>query len=130
VCANCHGTPGANDGNAPDLQGTSSARINQMLHSDDHPGGQANENWTQADYDNLAAYLAGDQQDGNGGQDDGDDGQEDDGDWDDGDGDDGQDDGDWDDGDWDDGDWDDGDWDDGGWDEGGWDDGGDDGDWW
>jgi cytochrome c553 len=58
VCAQCHGTPGANDGMAPDLTGTSAAAIEAEVTGDNHGGGRI-EGFQDRHYQELAAYLAG-----------------------------------------------------------------------
>jgi len=104
VCAQCHGTPGRNDGTAPDLTGATAALLEAEVTNEDHGGGRI-DGFLDRHYLELAAYLAGDENTDDGGDDDtgDDDGGRDD--------DDGEDNGD------DDGGWDDGD-DDGGWDDG------------
>lgn len=67
-CVGCHGTPGANDGNAPDLAGASSAQIRSVLNGGEHAGGQP-ENLEAGAYDDLAAYLGGDEPEGEDDQD-------------------------------------------------------------
>jgi len=74
VCAQCHGTPGANDGDAPDLAGTSAAAMEAEVTGDDHGGGRI-EGFLDRHYQEMAAYLAGgrDGGDDEGGGDGGDD---------------------------------------------------------
>lgn len=71
VCQDCHGTPGRNDGDAPDLEGTSAAAIEAEVTGDDHGGGRI-EGFEDRHYDELAAYLNADAVDGGGGADGGD----------------------------------------------------------
>jgi hypothetical protein len=62
-CMQCHGTPGAADGTAPDLAGYAPLPIHDGVIGENHP--EVDE-LTPDDYGNLAAYLAEDN-DGNDG---------------------------------------------------------------
>ena len=55
-CAGCHGAPGRNDGEAPDLSEMGAAGIEAVLNGGEHPGGLPGD-LSGADFDHLAAYL-------------------------------------------------------------------------
>ncbi|MCP4250089.1 MAG: hypothetical protein GY778_23860 [bacterium] len=65
ACAQCHGTPGAFDGDAPDLAGTTAGAIAAKVTGNDHGGGRI-EGFLDRHYREISAYLAGGGGDGGG----------------------------------------------------------------
>ncbi len=56
VCAQCHGTPGDNDGDAPDLAGTTAGAIEAEVTGNNHGGGRI-DGFLDSHYREMAAYL-------------------------------------------------------------------------